>query len=274
MIRALENNTLGLVLASICGALLLATLGLAVMSALPPSADATPGDEAEADISADIASLQSARPVEEYAEIGQRPVFNEDRRPAPVLADDGGDDTELPVEDIGAPDVELAGVVITPTLRMATLRSRESEHSLVAFEGEPLEGDFGTWQVSRIDERMVTLASADGEELQLELQVHDAVIRQPPESKRGGEPESDAVAEAGGESGEEEGLSDPSEAMSRAEQIRQRIEERREELRRAADDRDSEQAQNYRDAIQSMINQRNEDRAQQQQQQAAEDEGQ
>lgn len=263
MIRALENNTLGLALASICGGLLVILLGLAVMWAMPPSADPGEGEEAEADISSDITALQSARALEEYTVIGERPVFNEDRRPAPILAEDLGPEEGLPLDDVEAPDVELAGIVITPTLRMATLRSKERAHSLVAFEGKPLEGDFGSWMVSRIDERMVTLASAEGEEMQLELQVHDAVIREPPKPRRGGDqPSAEPTAEAA--EAEPESITDPSEAMSRAEQIRQRIEERREELRRAAEDRDSDQAQNYRDAIQSMINQRNAERAQQQ----------
>ncbi len=266
MIRALENNTLGVALASICGGLLVILLGLVVMWAMPPSTEPGAVDEAEADITSDITALQSARALEEYAVIGERPVFNEDRRPAPVLAEDLGPQEDLPLDAVEAPDVELAGIVITPTLRMATLRSKDREHSLVAFEGKPLEGDFGSWQVSRIDERMITLASAEGEEMQLELQVHDAVIKEPPKSKRGGD---EPPAEPGAEAAEAdpEGVSDPSEAMSRAEQIRQRIEERREELRRAAEDRDSDQAENYRDAIQSMINQRNQERAQQQQDQ-------
>lgn len=266
MIRALENNALGVALASICGGLLVILFGIVVMWAMSPSTEPGAADEAEADITSDITVLQSARALEEYAVIGERPVFNEDRRPAPILAEDLGPEEGLPVDDVEAPDVELAGIVITPTLRMATLRSKERELSLVAFEGKPLEGDFGTWQVSRIDERMVTLASADGEEMQLELQVHDAVIKEPPKSERG---DSEPRAEPGAEAAEAqpEGVSDPSETISRAEQIRQRIEERREELRRAAEDRDSDQAQNYRDAIQSMINQRNQERTQQQQDQ-------
>jgi len=260
VIRALESNTLGLVLASTCGALLAVCLGLIVVWAMPPSAVSGEGDPADADISADIASLQSSRPLEEYGIVSERPVFNEDRRPAPVLGEENGE--ELPPEpDTGAPDVQLAGIVITPSLRMATLKSPDHQQSLVAFEGKPLEGDFGTWQVSRIEERMVTLASADGEELQLELQVHDAVIKEPPKPEG---PASALEQEGGEELQTEEGESQVSEPMSRAEEIRQRIEERREELRRAAEDRDADQAENYRDAIQSMI-QKSQDRGQEEQ---------
>ncbi|MDX1554777.1 MAG: hypothetical protein R3212_01995 [Xanthomonadales bacterium] len=249
MIKALENNTLGVVLSSVCGGLLLIGLALVAVWALPPSAATGGGDPADDGIDAEIVSLQSARPLDEYSVVSERPVFNETRRPDPVLADGEGEEDLLPIDDVGAPDVELAGVIITPSLRMATLKTKDQQQSLVAFEGKPLEGDFGTWQVSRIQERMVTLADANGEELQLELQVHDAPIKAPPKAARPDEErqaEADTLAANGGES-------DPESAMTRAEEIRQRIEERREELRRAAEERDTAEAENYRDAIQTMI---------------------
>ena len=270
MIRALENNTLGQVLAAICGVLLLVCLGLAVLWAVPPSASSGADDEAEADVSGQVAALQSARPLQEYAEILERPVFNDDRRPAPILELGEGEEELPPDEDIGAPDVELAGVVITPTLKMATLKSKDQQFSLVAFEGEPLEGDFGSWHVSRIEERLVTLASAEGEEMQLELQVHDAVIKEPARSAKA----EDAADVEQRIADRAEALTPESdEAMTRAEEIRQRIEERREELRRAAEERDESQAENYRDAIQSMIQQRQNLRRPQQEEET-EDEGQ
>lgn len=275
MIKALENNTLGLVLASLCGFLLLACLGLAVFWVMPPSVGGGDENVTEEAPSGTIVALKSALPMEEYSVISERPIFNEDRRPAPViLVDDDDDDDGPPVEDVGAPDVQLAGVIITPSLKMATLRSKEHEQSLVAFEGQPLEGDFGTWQVSRIDARRVTLASADGEELQLELQVHDAPIKEPPKPVAR-EPEAE-VAEEGGEQPAEGAAESDEEALTRAEEIRQRIEERREQLRQAAESRDSDQASTYREAIQNMIQQGRREQQQAQQQAAesgAQDEG-
>lgn len=265
MIKALENNTLGVVLASLCGVLVLGCLALAVFWAMPPSTGGGDEDVAEESPSGTIVALKSARPMEEYSVISERPVFNEDRRPAPVLLVDEEEGTELPIENVGAPDVELAGVIITPSLKMATLRSKEHEQSLVAFEGQPLEGDFGTWQVSRIDARRVTLASADGEELLLELQVHDAPIKEPPKPSA-----SEPASEGGDESAEQpaEGVDESEEAaLTRAEEIRQRIEERREQLRQAAESRETDQASNYREAIQNMIQKGREE--QQSRQQAA-----
>lgn len=257
MIRALENNTLGLVLASVGGVMLLACLGLVLLWVMPPGSDAGDGEAGDADTAASVESLQSTGPLEEYLVVSERPVFNEDRRPAPVSDIDDDPGIDIPVVDVGAPDVQLAGIIITPSMRMATLKSPDHPQSLVAFEGQPLKGDFGTWQVSRIEERMVTLSSDEGEEMQLELQVHDAVIDEPPEVTRVAERvEPDTSGE---EEGQGENAQTGDEPLSRADQIRQRIEERRDELRRAAEASEAGQAETYRDAIQNMINETRKD---------------
>jgi hypothetical protein len=120
----------------------------------------------------------------------------------------------------------------------------------VAFEGQPLEGNYGTWKVSHIEPREITLTSANGEELQLKLQVHDIKIEQPPEMEKDDSGETS-------ESAKQARDSDSDEPLSRAEEIRQRIAQRREELRRAAEDREHDEAEapavDYRQAIQSMV---------------------
>jgi hypothetical protein len=127
-----------------------------------------------------------------------------------------------------------------------TLRPKDAAESLIALEGNPLEGDFGSWQVSSIEPRSVVLSSGSGEEVRIDLQIHDAVIAEPPEPPPG--------ASTPGASADEE----QDRPMSRAEEIRQRIAERREELRREAEENaeaQSEQASqpNYQDAIKQMI---------------------
>ena len=255
MIRALENNTLGVVLASVGGALALGCLGLVIMWAMPAGSDAGDEESDNSEAAASIESLHSSGPLENYLVVSERPVFNEDRRPAPVGEEIVDAGPEIPDVVVGAPEVQLAGIIITPSMRMATLRSPDHPQSLVAFEGQPLEGDFGTWQVSRIEERMVTLSSDDGEEMQLELQVHNAEIREPPEVTRVSDRvEPEASGEEPVQQAENVQASNSGETLSRADQIRQRIEERREELRRAAEASEAGEAENYRDAIQSMIN--------------------
>ena len=248
MIKWFESNPLGLALASICGGLLLISLLLAVVWALPPSVPAAASDTDEMLAALDVPELDDSEPLEAYTVITERPVFNASRLPIieEGLADE---DDQLAEEDVDAPEVELAGVIITPSIRMVTLRSKDQSESLVAFEGQPLEGNYGSWQVSHIEPREITLSSDNGEELQLKLQIHDVKIEEPPEMETEKTADSSSSAELA-----QDGDSD--QPLSRAEEIRQRIAARREELRRAAEDKEQDEAPpaDYRQAIQSMIN--------------------
>jgi hypothetical protein len=250
LLKWLQDNPLGLALGATCGLLLLAWLVLAILASMPPSL-APAGNAGEAqDPGLNLPTLAENLPLDNYSVISERPLFNETRLP---MLDDALDNENLPPEpeeEPELPEVELAGVVITPSLRMATLKRKDNALSLVAFEGRPIEADFGSWQVSRILPRTVTLSSASGGELQLEMKVHDAKIEPPVKPVNKGQAVADGVS--GGESPENE-----TEPLSRAEEIRQRIAERREELRREAEQADSsatkDEPPDYQDVIQSMI---------------------
>lgn len=264
MIGWLQENPLGIALASLCAALLLVFLLLFVVWTLPPPvADGEPGAD-EALMNTALPELAPSEPIDRYAIVTERPVFNESRQPEldTDLADESADEEPIE-EEVDAPEVSLAGVVITPSLRMVTLKQKNKPESLLAFEGKPLEGDYGSWQVSRIRPRDVLLTSASGRELQLELQVHDAKIAAPPKAPPATADDSSGAASGGRDTDDEEPL-------SRAEEIRQRIAERREELRRAAEEAEQggasdnssgasaarQQPPSYREAIQSMIGSR------------------
>lgn len=253
MTRWLEDNPLGLALLSICGGLLLVSLLLAlVWSLTPPEPTASPAGQ-DAPVKLDVPALGAGEPLEAYAVITERPVFNESRLPAiEEGSEEENPEDDLAGEDVEAPEVELSGVVITPSIRMATLKRKDISESLVAFEGQPLMGDYGSWQVSRIAPREVTLSSGSGEEVQLRLQVHDVKIKEPPKMETAKSDASSApAAEDADGSGEK--------PLSRAEEIRQRIAQRREELRRAAEENAQNQAEtvDYRQTIQSMISGKN-----------------
>ncbi len=247
MIRWLEDNPVGLVLASISAGLVVISLLLAVIWSLPP---ATPGEGAGdegSDLSLEVPQLAVSEPIDGYAVITERPVFNEGRLPELETDQGEGDLDELAEEEVDAPDVELAGVIITPSIRMVTLRQKSEKESLVAFEGQPLEGDYGSWHVSRIEPREITLSSGSGEEVQLQLQIHDVQIETPPKMTQAEKTASP------GESGDS--TPDDDRPMSRAEEIRQRIAERREELRQAAEAEQESQPKpaDYKSAIQSLM---------------------
>jgi general secretion pathway protein N len=253
MNRLLQDNPVGLALAGVGAVLLLCILVITVWSFLP-LAD---GEQAEADPDAStlvqIPELAASQPLENYSVIVQRPLFNETRLPIIDAGLESDEPAEVVVGDETELEVELSGVVITPSLRMATLKRTDGSKSLVAIEGNYLEGEFGSWQLSRVDSREVTLTSASGKELQLELQVHDERI-EPPELPV--EPESETPASA------ETASTETADAapMTRADEIRQRIAERREELRQQAEAEDSagenDAQPSYEEAIRAMINRR------------------
>jgi hypothetical protein len=253
MIGLLEGNLPGRALAGTSAALLAVLLLLGVAWMLPPSGSAQAVEADAGALSNEVPQLIEPQPIERYAEIVDRPVFNETRQPV-IGADlmDGEEDELTVAEDVDAPEVELAGIVITPELRLATLRLKGGEESLVALEGEPLKGDFGSWRVSRVEPRSAVLESASGDQVELKLQVHDAIIDAPPEPEPKPTP-TNRLADSAGENGAGEEADRP---LSRAEEIRQRIAERREELRRAQEEGGEPPeapTADYRQAIQNMI---------------------
>jgi len=265
MKKWLEDNPVGTTLLAICGGLVLISIILAVLWMLAPAATSLDHDNENLVAGLDLPELQAGDAIEKYTVITERPVFNQSRMPELNLELDENADEELEQDDIDAPEMELAGVIITPSLRMATLREKDNPKSLVAFEGRPLEGNYGTWQISRIEPREVTLSSGDGEELQLQLQIHDVKIAEPPKPE---------VPQDKSEEGRERDLAadEGDRPLSRAEEIRQRIAERREELRRAAEEDEAEDQsdevdgkkntpKNYKQAIQTMMSRKSRDKS-------------
>jgi general secretion pathway protein N len=113
------------VAASVLGVLLLLLLGgvgrkvhWAPAQSLPPLPAAGNGG-----------SLPTPLPLEQFAVVWQRPLFNPDRKPMAQVASDGA----------GLGDLELTGIILTPTLRMALLRDKGGDHREVRVrEGQSL----------------------------------------------------------------------------------------------------------------------------------------
>ena len=230
----LQDNPLGIALVAIGGFLALIALGMTIAWNLPVTVDAddTVTDIAAADVTPLVA--EEAGSLDDYRIVDERPVFNESRHPEIVAVENVIEDpTDETIEATDAPDVKLTGVIITPGMKIASLTPADtSQESVMAHEGQSLTGAFVGWQVSLVNPRDVVLKSTDGQLLELELQVHDVAIKEPPKPK--------PVAKAAQSKKIEpdkakSGAGDDEEPLSRAEQIRQRIAERREELRREQD---------------------------------------
>ena len=255
----LEGNPLGLALVAVSGVLALMVLVMSIVWNFPVSTDMTE-TESEKNIASSDSALANHQigNLGDYRVINEKPVFNESRLPVMVEGDGDmqGDDllngSEIQIK--GAPDVRLTGIIITPSMKIASLTPANANlESVTAHEGESLTGEFLGWQVSTVNPRTVVLESRDGQSLELELLVHDAKITEPPKpapvAKSSLDP-SEVIAK------------DEDEPLSRAEQIRQRIAERREELRREQEEQDGAPANTprpasnpnaYRDAIRAQI---------------------
>jgi general secretion pathway protein N len=84
----------------------------------------------------------SPPPLEHFAEIWQRPLFNSDRRPAVAKAAPATDTASLN-------DFELTGILLTPSLRMALLHDRNN-HTWRLREGVALPGG---WTLDALEAR-------------------------------------------------------------------------------------------------------------------------
>ncbi len=257
MNRLLQDNPIGLALAGTGALLVFSMLTIAIWSYLPLSEGESDNSGLSDDSLVKLPELAESPPVQNYSVIVQRPLFNESRLPVVEADLDSVEpEDEILVADDTDLEVELSGVIITPTLRIATLKRTDGSKSLVALQGKMLEGEFGSWQLTEVESRKVTLVSGSGKELELQLQVHDERIEPPavpvqdPE-KAADSAEDEQTAQAEPDSGE---------PLSRADEIRQRIAERREQLRLEAETDNQAGEENeqpsYEEAINAMINRR------------------
>jgi hypothetical protein len=234
----LQDNPLGMILAAVSGVFVLLALGMAIVGSLPVSVEAAGADTQATPESTIALAARQIGTLGDYQVVNEKPVFNESRQPVigDVIEDDSEGVDEFEVKD--APDVKLTGVVITPSMKIASLTPANGDIETVrAHEGESLTGEFVGWQVAAVNPRTVILESRDGQSLELDLQVHDSKIQEPV-APVAATPSKAAIAAA---SQNTAATDEDGEPLSRAEQIRQRIAERRAELRQ---EQESQQPQN------------------------------
>ncbi len=199
---------------------------------------------------------------DEYAAITERPVFFSDRRLPVVEVVDVDDEppppTALPADDIDDLRAVIAGIIITPDLRMAMVRDEKMNRTVTLREGMSLEGEQAAWRLDTISPRMVNFVSVDGRHSELELKVNTAgltagspgIIRTPisrlvPPTEQQPEPGQEAE-ERRAENGEPVATPEENDARARAEEVRRRVAERRAELRAEAERRAQMQQQQRR----------------------------
>jgi len=259
----LQDNPLGLALAGIGGVFALLVLVMAIIWTLPVAVETAETDTGENTGSDTVLVAHQIAAMSNFQVINEKPLFNESRLPVIEEDDDAEplEDTTVAVTD--APDVRLTGVIITPSMKIASLTPADGKlENIMAHEGQPLTGEFVGWQVSTVRARTVVLKSRDGRQLELDLQVHDIKIKEPPKP-------AEPVKIAQTDSGQgKEALGEDGQPLSRAEQIRQRIAERREQLRLEQEEQQAQSGapaakprNNYQSAIQAMMKNKSKDKS-------------
>ncbi|MEM7053674.1 MAG: hypothetical protein AAF446_03910 [Pseudomonadota bacterium] len=187
--------------------------------------------------------------LSEFAVITHRPLFFADRQ-LPVI-DSGEEIVEAPVveEHVEEPTPDLnakvAGIVITPDMKLAMVNDRNTNETLVLREGMSMEGDKAAWRIDEIRDRGVRFVTDRGEEAELELEVETrALAGAPPPPRRANQPAAEANAQPNQPVANQEQQQDAeAAARARAEEVRRRVAERRAQLRAEAERRAREQQQ-------------------------------
>ncbi|GAA5070782.1 general secretion pathway protein GspN [Lysobacter panacisoli] len=113
-------------------------------------------------------------PISQYAQIGQRPLFSQDRQPkAFYLQGQGGGEGEQT-----AFDYLLTSVLITPSLKMAILQPADGSESVRVKLGEVPESH-PSWRLTALDARSAVFEGAEGRR-EMTLRVFDGQGGQPP----------------------------------------------------------------------------------------------
>lgn len=113
-------------------------------------------------------------PLAQYAQIGERPLFTQDRRPRPFFLQGGGEGEGQTT----AFDYVLTSVLITPTLQMAILQPADGSESVRVRLGE-VPSSHPSWRLSALDARSAVFEGPDGRR-EMTLRVFDGKGGQPP----------------------------------------------------------------------------------------------
>jgi len=186
------------------------------------------------------------QPVEAYADIGERPLFNADRRPLPFddAKADAGAEGEPPPP--AAPlDVVVTSIIMTPSLKLAIVTDTRSGKSVSVKVGQVLDGEFAGWSLKELQARKAVF-SGPGGEVSADLRVFDGAggqaptpfavpqVAEPGSAAPPGQAAGAAPAQQPAQGAEGEAKTETLTPEQRSEMIRRRIEERRRQMREEA----------------------------------------
>ncbi len=229
-----------------CGLLAAALVSLSLgmgqgIRPAPPLLAATPAAFGEA------ADKEFELPAfDTYAEVIQRPLFNEDRRP--MVAQDELDPNENPVDEPPTQvelNVAVTGIIITPKTRLAMVTNNVSKEFLRMKVGMALDGDQAGWTLTDIEPRKLVFNGGNQGSAEVKLETFTQALKggAPPPPRRNVVVQNNAQQDDGnGGRAQSAGADSDSDSdrAARAEEIRRRVAERRAQLREEAERRRAE----------------------------------
>lgn len=171
-------------------------------------------------------------PESEFAEVRQRPIFNDDRKPTPIEPD-------KPTETIPPVplNITLTGIVMTPNVKLAMVRDNAKNEAVSLRIGMPLPGDQQVWTLTEIRPRSVVFKNPQDESSEVELEVAPGLTVPPsaraipPPPPPGSPPPPPGANVTAPPANAVPGQPPP----DRAAELQRRIEERRREMREQAE---------------------------------------
>lgn len=98
-----------------------------------------------------------APPLATTAEIVERPLFRENRRPYEPPRKPQQENPEPKAEQLPAPEVEVTGVILTPRTKAVIYRPKDGKRSERAAVGEQIDG----WTVEKITDDGIVLVQGE-----------------------------------------------------------------------------------------------------------------
>lgn len=248
----LHRNLLTTLLAAGIGLILLGGLVMAVLMGRPDVESIAPlGSTEPAPVEVDVPDT-GLQEFSAYSTILERPVFFSDRQlPVVEVADSDAEEEDMAeeeeVEDVNELEAVVAGIIITPEMKLAMVSDEQAGETRVMREGMSLEGEQAAWKVDTIEPRQVSFVSVDGRHTLLELKVNTGGLGRTEAPRRRETTQTEGAAgEAQQAEPEQPSEQISEEARARAEEIRRRVAERRAQLRAEAERR-AQQNEEQRD---------------------------
>lgn len=164
----------------------------------------------------------------EYSQVGERPLFNADRRPLPPPVVPGGEEVAPPA---AAPlDVTLTSVILSGDMKIAIVQDKKTKKTQSLRVGASMAGEQSSWKLVELGARKAVFEGPDGRS-EVELRVFDGSGGEPPTPVASAAPTPESVPDPNAAVA----VAEAQTPESRAELIRKRIEERRRQMREEAE---------------------------------------